>query len=52
MSRIVNALISGLCLGFGIGSAFAEYWGASAIFFIATAGALFLFVRDCLRRVF
>jgi hypothetical protein len=41
-----------LCLGFGVGSAFAEFWYTSAVCFIASAGTLFLFVRGCLRRVF
>lgn len=52
MSRILNALLSGLCLGFGIGSAFLEYWLMSLLFFVATAVTLFFFIRASLRRIF
>ena len=52
MSRLINALLSGICLGCGVGSAFLEYWAMSAVFFCVCTLALFLFVRSCLRRVF
>lgn len=50
MMRILQALISGIALGCGIGSAFLEQWMMSAGCFIATAAGLFLFVRSHLRR--
>jgi hypothetical protein len=50
MIRILQALISGIALGLGIGSAFFEMWLMSAGCFVATTAGLFLFVRSSLRR--
>lgn len=53
MSRILpllHAMVSGIALGCGLGSAFLEQWGMSAGCFVATAAGLFLFVRSHLRR--
>jgi hypothetical protein len=52
MSRIANALLSGLFLGFGIGSGLSEMWLMSAGCFVVSAVGLFMFVRSCLRRIF
>jgi hypothetical protein len=52
MSRIANALLSGLFLGAGIGSAMQESWIVSAGCFVVSAAGLFVFVRACLRRIF
>jgi hypothetical protein len=52
MIRIMQALISGIALGLGIGSGLAEMWLTSAACFAGTALGLFLFVRSCLRRAF
>ena len=50
MMRILNMLLYGFGLGFGIGAAYFELWLISAGCFVATAAGLFLFVRSSLRR--
>jgi len=48
---VLHAMVAGVALGFGIGSAFFELWLISAGCFVATAAGLFLFVRSHLRRI-
>lgn len=50
MSTILQLLLSGLFLGMGISTAFAEFWLASAGCFVATGAGLFIFVRTSLLR--
>ena len=52
MMRVLNILLYGVGLGFGIGAASCEMWLASALSFVATAVGLFLFIRASLRRIY
>jgi hypothetical protein len=50
MIRILQVLLSGLFLGMGISTAFAEFWLASAGCFVAGTASLFLFIRTSLQE--
>jgi hypothetical protein len=50
MPRVLQVLLSGLFLGMGISTAFAEFWLASAACFIATGAGLFVIVRTSLQE--
>lgn len=50
MIRILQAAVSGVLFGFGLGSSIEELWTLSIVFYTSAAIGLWLFIRKSLRR--
>jgi hypothetical protein len=51
MIRILQAAVSGVLFGFGLGSSFEEMWSLSIAFYLSAIFALWLFIRKSLGRI-